>query len=120
MPAVLGAVLAGLAVALGAFGAHGLKDILSPAEMATYKTAVLYQFFHSLGMILTRILPKTNTPGWLFFAGILVFSGSLFMIVFTGIKEFGMITPLGGLLFMTGWFLFGYQLWKDRTHASED
>lgn len=120
MPAIIGAIIAGLSVILGAFGTHALSGALSDAEMNTFRIAVQYQFLHAIGMILTRLSLRLTLAGWIFLAGIIIFSGSLYLIVFTGVKAFGMITPIGGLLFITGWTVFGYQLWKERQNASED
>ncbi|NQV38186.1 MAG: DUF423 domain-containing protein [Candidatus Marinimicrobia bacterium] len=120
MPAILGAVFAGLAVILGAFGAHALSGNLSDSDMQTFRTAVQYQFLHAIGMILTNFSKRLELAGWIFLAGIIVFSGSLYLIVASGIKTFGMVTPIGGILFISGWTIFGYQLWKERQNASED
>jgi len=114
---VLGSLLAGLAVALGAFGAHGLKKIVDADTVGIYQTGVQYQMYHALALILTGILADKivsgliNYAGLLFLGGIVFFSGSLYLIaslramnkvVSTGI---GMLTPLGGLLFILGWVL---------------
>ncbi|MFQ6605677.1 MAG: DUF423 domain-containing protein [Fidelibacterota bacterium] len=114
----LGAFLAALAVILGAFGAHGLRDILSDAQMMTFHTAVQYQMYHALGMILTKSTPRLAKAGWLFLAGIVLFSGSLYLLILTDIKQFGMITPLGGILFIAGWTMMGVMLWKGRQDAA--
>ena len=108
---LLGAVAAFLAVALGAFGAHGLKSRLDANHLDIYKTAVLYHFLHALGMLIVALLPRTGTfPAesaepvcWLLLAGILIFSGSLYLLAVTGVTILGAITPIGGLLFLVGW-----------------
>ena len=104
-----GAVSAGLTVILGAFGAHGLKDIFDEYSTAIYDKAVLYQMFHSLGLLVIGILQKLMpeqyfTPaGLLFILGTILFSGSLYILAITGFKWLGAITPLGGLAFIGGW-----------------
>ena len=112
---VSGILLAGLAVALGAFGAHGLKKIVDEQSVEVFKTGVQYQFYHSLALILTGILSlhvsskEINWAGNLFICGILLFSGSLYGITaFKAMgaavpKFIGPVTPLGGLLFIAGW-----------------
>ncbi|NOR70288.1 MAG: DUF423 domain-containing protein [Methylomarinum sp.] len=105
------AAVAGLTgVAMGAFGAHGLKAILSPAMLAVYKTAVDYQMWHALALGLIAIyrqqLPESSLlkwAGWLMFSGIILFSGSLYLLAILNIKWLGMITPLGGLCFLAAW-----------------
>ncbi len=105
------AAMSGLTgVAMGAFGAHSLKAVLSPDMLAVYKTAVDYQMWHALGLALVAILYQTNTEsehlkwaGWLMFCGIIVFSGSLYLLSILSIKWLGMITPLGGICFLLGW-----------------
>ena len=100
-----------LAVALGAFGSHALRGKLSDYYLEVYKTAVLYQFIHALGLFVVAWLstinhdPKITWAGIAFVAGIVLFSGSLYTLSVTGIKWLGAITPLGGLSFLAGWFL---------------
>ncbi|MBI2094528.1 MAG: DUF423 domain-containing protein [Candidatus Omnitrophica bacterium] len=101
-----------LAVALGAFGAHGLKDRLSIEAKQIYQTAVLYHLIHGLALLavgwLTLIKPmdgNIRNAGWCFIIGIILFSGSLYLLSITEIKKLGMITPLGGLSFLLGWLL---------------
>ncbi len=108
----LGAFSALLAVAFGAFGAHALKSILSPELMLTYQTAVNYQMWHALGLIGISFIQQQNPEsklvkwsGRLMFIGILVFSGSLYLLALFNIKELGMITPIGGVSFMIAWAL---------------
>lgn len=100
-----------IAVSLGAFGAHALKDRLSSnGYLETYQTAVSYQFYHTLALLAIAIIMKWVESSWLNYAGyamsmgILVFSGSLYILCFTGIKWLGAITPIGGLAFIIGWF----------------
>lgn len=101
-----------LAVALGAFGAHALKTILTPDMLAVYKTAVTYQMWHALGLGLIALLrhhhPQASLikyAGWLMFAGIILFSGSLYILSLSGLKWLGMIAPLGGVCFLSAWLL---------------
>src|SRR5262245_11108532 len=101
----LGATLAGLAVAAGAFGAHGLRGRLSPDMLAVFETAVRYQMYHALGLFVVAWAaarwPDGGAPvaGWLFVAGVVVFSGSLYVLALGGARWLGAITPLGGLAF---------------------
>jgi len=99
-----------LSVAMGAFAAHGLDGSLSPRLMDTFRTAVLYQFLHSLALLGIICLPEQllhrGRQLWVarsFLAGIILFSGSLYALVFTGISALGIITPLGGTAFIVGW-----------------
>ena len=101
-----------LAVLLGAFGAHALRQRLDAYSLDIYKTAVWYQMIHAIGIFvvawfasLPSVDPKAHWAGWAFTIGILLFSGSLYGIALTGIKPLGAIAPFGGLLFMTGWGL---------------
>ncbi|MED4456080.1 DUF423 domain-containing protein [Metabacillus fastidiosus] len=109
---IFGAVHAFLAVALGAFGAHGLEGKLSEKYINIWEKAVTYQMFHAVGLFVTALLlskfPQVgmiSTAGWLFFSGILLFSGSLYILSVTKIGVLGAITPLGGLAFLAGWAL---------------
>jgi len=110
---VLGCIAALLAVALGAFGAHALKARIAPELMAVYKTGVEYHFYHALGLILVG-LAATQLPdsaylrgaGWAMLAGIVLFSGSLYLLALTGISWLGAITPVGGVAFLAAWALF--------------
>jgi uncharacterized membrane protein YgdD (TMEM256/DUF423 family) len=112
----LGALLAALAVMLGAFGAHGLKDILHATQMAVYQTAVQYHFYHALGLVLvgTSGLKSAQAlwSGRMMFLGVLLFSGSLYLMTFTGMRWLGMITPIGGTAFIIAWGLLAYAAWK--------
>jgi len=106
---MLGAVFAALGVGLGAFGAHGLKSRLGES-LATWETGVFYQLIHALAIVAVAVLIRSGTElpglrsiGWLFCAGILLFSGSLYLLALGGPRWFGPITPLGGLAFIAGW-----------------
>lgn len=107
---MLASVSALLAVAFGAFGAHALKNRLVATAMATFETASQYHFYHSLALLAVGVIallqPQTvmlRASGWLFFVGIVIFSGSLYVLSLSGIRWLGAITPIGGLAFMGGW-----------------
>jgi uncharacterized membrane protein YgdD (TMEM256/DUF423 family) len=107
---VAAAILAFLAVAGGAFGAHGLKSRVSSDMIDTFQTGIQYQFYHALGLLVVAVMMHLFSPGtmlklsgFLFIGGIVVFSGSLYVLVLTGIKWLGAITPIGGLAFLAGW-----------------
>lgn len=104
--AAAGAVLAAVAVGLGAFGAHGLRETLSPERLATFEIAVRYQMFHALGLLAIASLGvRACRAAPLLLAGSLVFSGSLYLIVFTGAAWWGAVAPVGGLLLIGGWLM---------------
>lgn len=110
---LLGATNAALAVLLGAFGAHSLKARLTTDMMAVYQTGLQYHLFHALGLLAVGLAAKQignsvwlRGAGWLMLAGILVFSGSLYLLGITGWKWLGAVTPLGGVSFITAWTLF--------------
>jgi uncharacterized membrane protein YgdD (TMEM256/DUF423 family) len=105
-----GSIFGFLGVALGAFGAHALKGLLeSNGRTETFETAVKYQFYHAIALVLIGILLSINESKWLNYsgysmiAGILVFSGSLYILSFTGITKWGAVTPIGGLFLLAGW-----------------
>jgi uncharacterized membrane protein YgdD (TMEM256/DUF423 family) len=104
-----GAILAFLGVAAGAFGAHILKNHLDSEMLAVFETAVRYQMYHAIALVLTGMLAvfryhkRLTIIGWLFITGIILFSGSLYVLSLTGIKAFGIITPFGGIAFLAGW-----------------
>lgn len=110
----LGAFSGFIAVAAGAFGAHGLKSRLSPDMMSTFEIGVRYQMYHALllvllGVIMTRGEDSTlPVAGWLVVAGTLLFSGSLYVLTLTGQRWLGAVTPLGGLCFLLAWLLLAY------------
>ena len=105
----IGIIFSLLSVLIGAFGAHGLKEILTKLNtLETFQTAVRYQMFHSIALLLSGILfqigmLESKLPMLLFVFGIIIFSGSLYILSITGIKWLGAITPIGGLLFIAGW-----------------
>ena len=106
----LGAILGGIGVALGAFGAHGLRSVVTPDRLAVFETGVRYQLVHALAIIAAawaaHAVPETRAPrlaGALFAAGVVLFSGSLYALVGTGVTAWGAVTPLGGVAFIAGW-----------------
>jgi len=117
-----GAVLMALAVLLGAFGAHALKTILSPEMLAVYHTAVQYQFYHSLGLLLIGLIGYhvqskwLNWSGTMIVVGVILFSGSLYALSITGIKILGAITPIGGLAFVGGWICLAIGIVKNTAN----
>lgn len=101
-----------LAVALGAFGAHALKDHLDAWARGVYETAVLYHFVHTLALLGVALLCRAGQPrrmlvaaGWAFAVGLVAFSGSLYLLSVTGVRWLGAVTPLGGVAFLLGWLL---------------
>ena len=114
---VIGTLLGGLAVALGAFGAHGLKKIVAPETVTVYQTGVQYQMYHAIALLIVGILSERifnnfiHSAGFLFLGGIVLFSGSLYLIVSMHAMNktvptlIGIMTPVGGLLFILGWVL---------------
>ena len=114
-----GTVSGFMSVALGAFAAHGLKNQLTPQLLTTFKTAVDYQFFHALALILIAlaILVKPEVKyfsraGWSILTGLILFSGSLYALALTGISSLGIITPFGGIAFLIGWVFFTAGAWR--------
>jgi len=112
VPLIAGGVLALLAVMAGAFGAHGLRGLVSERGLEVFQTAVTYQMYHSIALVLVAILAALGLSrkllGWaagFYLAGILLFSGSLYLLVLTEIRWIGPVTPLGGVCFMVGWAL---------------
>ncbi len=117
---LIASLLGGLSVALGAFGAHALRDRLDAGMLANYQTGVTYMFFHGLALFVVVLAlskwPASNLPlwaGWLFVAGIVFFSGSLFLMAFTGPRLLGAITPIGGVAFIAGWLLLAITAWPN-------
>ncbi len=117
----LAGVFGFLGVALGAFGAHALKTRLSPDMLAIFETGVRYQMYHVFALILTGILAQlTPNTYWqysalCFLVGICIFSGSLYLLVGSGIKAWGAVTPVGGLFLLVAWGLFTASAWKSAT-----
>lgn len=115
-----GAIFMALAVLLGAFGAHALKKILLPDMLAIYQTAVQYQFYHALGLLAVGIIGLYYPSKWirwsgiLLVAGIVLFSGSLYVLSLSGIKTLGAITPIGGISFVIGWIFLAVGIVKNK------
>jgi uncharacterized membrane protein YgdD (TMEM256/DUF423 family) len=109
-----------LCVALGAFGAHSLKNILDAYGKSIYEKAVLYQMFHTMALFAVGVIQhfdretSLSIAGWGFLAGIILFSGSLYLLATTGIKWLGAITPIGGVAFLFGWFWLVWAIIKGR------
>jgi uncharacterized membrane protein YgdD (TMEM256/DUF423 family) len=113
-----GALLAAAAVVLGAFGAHGLRSRVTPDQLAVFETAVRYHVYHALALILLGLFAlrggdaaRNTRPGiapafWCLVAGIVIFSGSLYVLVLSGQRWLGAVTPIGGIAFIAGWLLF--------------
>jgi uncharacterized membrane protein YgdD (TMEM256/DUF423 family) len=114
----LGSVAAFIGVALGAFAAHGLKNRLDASLLATFEIGVRYQMYHALALLAVAWAytrwpsALTASAGWLFIAGILVFSGTLYLLALTGSRWLGAITPLGGLAFLAGWICLAWGAYK--------
>lgn len=110
----LGAFSAFVSVGAGAFGAHGLRSRLAPDLLAVFETAVRYQMFHALGLLAAAWVsarwpgPAAAAAGWLFVAGTVVFSGSLYLLALTGVRWLGAVTPVGGAAFLAGWIALGW------------
>jgi uncharacterized membrane protein YgdD (TMEM256/DUF423 family) len=117
-----GAVALAVAVILGAFGAHGLRDRLDANFRSVYETAVMYHFFHALGLLIVSLMPKSgfltqSQASWvcgLLGVGIVLFSGSLYVLAVTRIPILGAITPFGGLAFIAGWLVLAWSLLRGR------
>jgi uncharacterized membrane protein YgdD (TMEM256/DUF423 family) len=115
-------IVMALAVILGAFGAHGLRDRLDAYSMSVYEKAVFYHMIHGLGLLMVSFLPKTGTfsefaTNWvcgLLLAGIVIFSGSLYLLAVTGNRMLGAITPIGGVSFIAGWLVLAWFLMARR------
>ena len=114
---VAGSIFAALSVLFGAFGAHGLKTLLSFEYLAIFETAVRYQLYHALGLMLMGIsgfhLPDNliQLPSYFLIFGTVIFSGTLIILVLTDLKWLGAITPIGGLSLIIGWLLFAYNIY---------
>lgn len=115
----LASLLGGLAVALGAFGAHALRGRLDERMLANFETGVRYHFYHALALVAVVVVIKlwptsalANYAGWLFLVGILIFSGSLYLMALTGARWLGAITPIGGVAFIAGWLCLALAAWR--------
>ena len=115
---IVGSLSAFVGVALGAFAAHGLKSRLAPDLLATFEVGVRYQMFHALALLAVA-WAQTRWPGavltaggWLFVAGTLLFSGSLYVLCLSGARWLGAVTPVGGLAFLAGWLCLAWAVWR--------
>lgn len=118
---IIGTLNALLCIVLGAFGAHGLKRMLSADMLSVYHTGVQYHFYHAFGIIVIGLLllhfPKSRLmpiSGWLMMIGIVLFSFSLYVLSITDLRALGMITPFGGISFLTAWALLAYAIWREK------
>jgi len=115
---IVGAVLAALAVTIGAFGAHGLKSRLSPEDLVIFEIGVRYHMYHSIAVLLLGIIgyfmPHSliSPVAFLMIAGIIIFSGSLYFLVITDSRWLGAITPIGGMCFIIGWLLLAVNIYR--------
>lgn len=116
---IAGSLSAFMGVALGAFGAHGLKSRVTPDMLTIWQTGVQYHLAHALGLVLIGVLcqliPETSllrNAGWFMLAGICFFSGSLYVMVLSNIRALGMVTPLGGVAFLVAWLLVAMAAWQ--------
>jgi uncharacterized membrane protein YgdD (TMEM256/DUF423 family) len=112
----LGALNAAIAVGAGAFAAHGLRDRLDARALEVFETGARYHMYHAIAMVLAGALgaslARAQTAGWIFQAGIALFSGSLYALALTGAKGLGAVTPLGGLGFLVGWLWLAWAAWR--------
>lgn len=115
----IASLLGGVAVALGAFGAHAMRGRVAENLLANYETGVRYHFYHALALFAVVIAiqrwPTSSLPtiaGWLFIVGIAIFSGSLYVMAFTGLRWLGAITPIGGVAFIAGWLCLMLVAWR--------
>jgi uncharacterized membrane protein YgdD (TMEM256/DUF423 family) len=114
----IGAFLGFLGVAAGAFGTHGLRDRLSPDMLTIFETGVRYQMYHALALLAVGWLADRSPSlsvilaGWLFIAGTVVFSGTLYVLSMTGVRGWGAVTPLGGLALLAGWVCLAWAAWS--------
>jgi uncharacterized membrane protein YgdD (TMEM256/DUF423 family) len=121
---VTACLLMAAGVGLGAFGAHGLRTRLSLDLLGIYETGVLYHLVHGLGACVAAVLARSGlgrraeTAGWLFVAGTMLFSGSLYVLALTGTRWLGAITPLGGVSWIAGWLTLGWSAWHHARSIS--
>jgi uncharacterized membrane protein YgdD (TMEM256/DUF423 family) len=108
----IGAIALAVAVGLGAFGAHGLQGRLDSYSMNIYERAVFYHFIHALGILIVAQKGGRGLVCWLLLAGIVLFSGSLYVLALTGIRTLGAITPFGGLSFIAAWVVLAITEWR--------
>lgn len=118
---LLGTINTFICIGLGAFGAHGLKQILTTDMLATFQIGVQYHLYHAIGLLIVGLLllhfPKSHmiaASGWLMLLGILLFSGTLYVTSLTEIRGMGMVAPFGGTSFLSAWALLTYAIWKEK------
>jgi len=117
---VAGCLMGASGVAAGAFGAHSLRQRVAADLLAVFETGVRYQMYHAFGLLVVAIASDRwshtnfNLTGWLFLIGIILFSGSLYVLCLSGMKALGAITPLGGLCFLVAWVLLAWGVWKSQ------
>ena len=115
---LIGCINALIAVMLGAFGAHGLKNQLTEQLLASFQTGVQYHFYHAMGLIAIGLIAVhvsgigIKISGWLMLAGTILFSGSLYVLAITGIRQLGMITPVGGICFIMAWAVLAITVFR--------
>ena len=115
---IVGSIFAVIGVLMGAFGSHGLKTRVTSEDLIIFETGVRYQMYHAIGLIILGVIGinfpygMIQIPGYLFSLGILLFSGSLYLLVITNIRWFGAVTPIGGLCFIAGWILLSLNIYK--------
>ena len=113
---VLGALLAGAAVAAGAFAAHGLRGRLDPESLGVFETAARYQIYHGIALVIAALAAgrwpeaRFSPVWWMFLVGTVVFSGSLYLLALTGVRAIGVLTPIGGVLLIAGWATFAWRV----------
>jgi len=114
----LGAVLGGIGVAVGAFGAHGLRSRIGPEMLAVFETGVRYHLVHALALLAVGWAasrwpsPAVAAAGWFFVAGVFLFSGSLYVLALTGVRALGLVTPVGGGALIAGWIALVWAAWR--------
>ena len=115
---LLGSVFAAISILFGAFGAHILKEKLSSDQLVVFEIATRYMMYHSLGLLIFGLLGYIlneeiiTVPGIMMVVGIVIFSGSLYLVALGGFKKFGMITPVGGVVLIVSWLIFAYNIYK--------
>jgi uncharacterized membrane protein YgdD (TMEM256/DUF423 family) len=111
------ALLLALAVMIGAFGAHGLRGRLDEYSMGIYERAVFYHFVHALGLLIVSMLPRQPAlvwVSWLLLAGIVLFSGSLYVLAISGVRGLGAVTPFGGISFIAAWLVLAFAMLRSK------
>ena len=115
---LLGSVFAAISILFGAFGAHILKEKLSSDQLVVFEIATRYMMYHSFGLLIFGLLGYIlneeiiTVPGIMMVVGIVIFSGSLYLVALGGFKKFGMITPIGGVILIASWLIFAYNIYK--------